>query len=162
MPDSRLKTRSIVDLAALISSKEVSPVEVVNAHLAQIDQLNGQLNAIVTLAPNLFEQAREAQSMLVSGQTVGPLHGVPITIKDTIATAGIRTTSGSLARKDNVPTRDATAVARLKAAGAIILVVAFVYVYGGFGTMTPPAPPAAPATMPAPAPAPSPPAPAPK
>ena len=92
-----------------------------NAHLAQIDRLNGQLNAIVTLAPDLLEQAQEAESMLVSGQTLGPLHGVPITIKDTIPTAGIRTTSGSLARKDYVPTRDATAVARLKAAGAIIL-----------------------------------------
>ena len=118
---NELKRRSIVELAALISSKDVSPVEVVNAHLAQIDRLNGQLNAIVTLAPNLFEQAREAESLLVSGQTLGPLHGVPITIKDTIATAGIRTTSGSLARKDYVPTRDATAVARLKAAGAIII-----------------------------------------
>lgn len=116
-----LATHSIIDLAAAISGKEASPVEVLHAHLEQIDRLNGQLNAIVTLAPEVEEQAKKAESMLRSGQTLGPLHGVPLTIKDTIATAGIRTTSGSLARKDYVPNVDATAVARLKAAGAIIL-----------------------------------------
>ena len=113
--------RSIEELAALISGRDVSPVEVVNAHLEQIDSLNGQLNAIVTLSPDVGKQAKKAESMLVSRQAVGPLHGVPLTIKDTIATAGIRTTSGSLVRKDYVPTVDATVVARLKAAGAIIL-----------------------------------------
>ena len=116
-----LTTRSVVDLAAAISSKEVSPVEVLHAHLKQINRLNGQLNAIVTLSPDVEEQAKKAESMVRTRASVGPLHGVPLTIKDTIATAGIRTTSGSLARRDYVPTVDATAVARLKAAGAIIL-----------------------------------------
>jgi Asp-tRNA(Asn)/Glu-tRNA(Gln) amidotransferase A subunit family amidase len=111
----------MVDLAAAISVKDVSPVEVVNAHLEQIERLNGQLNAIVTLSSDSLEQAKKAESIMMSGQAVGALLGIPLTVKDTIATAGIRTTSGSLARKDYVPNVDATAVARLKAAGAIIL-----------------------------------------
>jgi Asp-tRNA(Asn)/Glu-tRNA(Gln) amidotransferase A subunit family amidase len=103
-------------IARLIERREVSPVEVAEAHLAQISRLNSELNAIVTLAPDLLDRARAAE-----GATGGPLHGVPITFKDTIETAGIRSTSGSVVRKEFVPSTDAPAVARLKAAGAIIL-----------------------------------------
>ncbi|HKR59051.1 MAG TPA: amidase, partial [Pyrinomonadaceae bacterium] len=92
----------------------------VQAHLDRIDQLNGKLNAIVTIAPDVLDQARQAET-LTRAKRLGPLHGLPLTIKDTIATAGIRTTSGSRVRKDFVPKVDAPAVARLKAAGAIIL-----------------------------------------
>ncbi|HYK21798.1 MAG TPA: amidase [Pyrinomonadaceae bacterium] len=108
-------------IARLIREREVSPVEVVEAHLAQIRRLNPALNAIVTLAPDAIERAREAEQAVMRGEQLGPLHGVPVTIKDTIETAGLRTTSGSRIRADHVPENDAPAVARLKAAGAIIL-----------------------------------------
>ena len=105
----------------LIRRREVSPVEVAAAYLQQIDRLNPELNAIVTLAPDVMDRARAAEAALMRGDDHGELHGVPITIKDTIETAGLRTTSGSVIRKDYVPNVDAPAVARLKAAGAIIL-----------------------------------------
>jgi Asp-tRNA(Asn)/Glu-tRNA(Gln) amidotransferase A subunit family amidase len=121
MLDRELTSYSLVEVAALIGRKEASPLEVVNAYLKRIDRLNGQLNAIVTIAPDVEEQARRAEALMAGGEAIGPLHGVPLTIKDTIATAGIRTTSGSRIRKDFIPSTDAIAVARLKAAGAIVL-----------------------------------------
>jgi Asp-tRNA(Asn)/Glu-tRNA(Gln) amidotransferase A subunit family amidase len=105
----------------MIRNREVSPVEVAQAHLDRIARLNPELNAIVTLAPDVIERARVAEAAVMRGETVGALHGVPLTIKDTIETAGIRTTSGSKMRVDYVPQTDAPAVARLKTAGAIIL-----------------------------------------
>lgn len=108
-------------LAESIRMGNVSPIEVVGAHLRRIEAINGKLNAVVTLAPDAMEKAKEAEAAIARGDALGPLHGVPVTIKDTIDTAGLRTTSGSLLRADFVPTRDAPAVARLKAAGAIIL-----------------------------------------
>ena len=112
---------SLTRIAELIRSGAVSPVEVAEAHLDQIGKLNPHLNAIVTLAPDLLEKAKEAESILQGGGHVGPLHGVPVTIKDTIETAGLLSTSGSKLRDDYIPAKDAPAVARLKAAGAIIL-----------------------------------------
>src|ERR1051325_6175370 len=105
------------EIAESIRKREVSPVEVMEAHLERISRLNPQLNAIVTLAPDALDRARAAEKAIATDL----LHGVPITIKDTIETAGIRSTSGSVLRKDYVPSIDAPAVARLKAAGAIIL-----------------------------------------
>jgi len=105
----------------LIKDREVSPVEVAEAHLERIAGLNPELNAIVTLAPDVLQRAREAEAAVMRGESKGALTGVPLTIKDTIDTAGLRTTSGSKMRSDHVPTTDAPAVARLKAAGAIIL-----------------------------------------
>jgi amidase len=112
---------SAAELASRIRSKDVSPVEVVEAHLRRIEEHNPQLNAIVTLSPDVLEQARAAEVAAASGDALGPLHGVPITVKDTIETAGLRTTSGSAMRSEFIPAQDAPAVARLKAAGAIIL-----------------------------------------
>ena len=112
---------SLTRIAELIRSGAVSPVEVAEAHLDQIGKLNPHLNAIVTLAPDVLEKAKEAESALQRGGHVGPLHGVPVTIKDTIETAGLLSTSGSKLRADYIPVMDAPAVARLKAAGAIIL-----------------------------------------
>src|SRR5215208_3908637 len=109
MQNKDLCAQSLIQLTELLRKREVSAVEVIEAHLEQIERLNPALNAIVTLAPN------------VSKSSPGPLAGVPITVKDTIETAGIRTTSGSRIRADYVPERDAPAVARLKAAGAIVL-----------------------------------------
>jgi Asp-tRNA(Asn)/Glu-tRNA(Gln) amidotransferase A subunit family amidase len=118
---TNLTSLSLVELAALLRAGQVSPVAVVEAYLERIAQINPALNAIVTIAPDVLEQAKRAEAGLAQREVLGPLHGVPITIKDTINTAGIRTTSGSLVRKEHVPAVDAFAVARLKAAGAIIL-----------------------------------------
>ena len=109
------------ELAHLIRSKKASPVEVAEAHLNRIEELNPKLNAVVTLAPNVLEQARRAEQLLMKNALVGVLHGVPITIKDTIETAGLRSTSGCPSRAQFVPEHDAPSVLRLKAAGAIIL-----------------------------------------
>ncbi|MGI8732107.1 MAG: amidase [Pyrinomonadaceae bacterium] len=121
MARDQLIKQSIVELVSLIKTKQVSPVEVVDAHLDQIEQFNSALNAIVTLSPDLLDQARASEAMLARENLLGPLHGIPLTIKDTIATAGIRTTSGSRRRENYLPAADATVVARLKAAGAIVL-----------------------------------------
>ena len=116
-----LTAKSATELATLIRARAVSPVEVVEAYLRRIDRLNPALNAIVTLSPRVLDQARVAESDLTNGKQVGPLHGLPLTVKDTIDTEDLRSTSGSRLRANYVPDRDATAVARLKAAGAIIL-----------------------------------------
>jgi amidase len=116
-----LTAKSATELANLIRSRAVSPVEVVEAYLRRIERLNPALNAIVTLSPAVLDQARAAEADLINGKQVGSLHGVPLTVKDTIDTEGLRTTSGSRLRANHVPNQDATAVARLKAAGAIIL-----------------------------------------
>jgi len=113
-----LVKQSLTEMARLIRTREVSPVDVAEAHLAQISDLNPRFNAIVTLAPDLLDRAKAAEQ---AKDPSGPLHGVPITIKDTIETAGIRSTSGSVVRREYVPDNDAPAVVRLKAAGAIIL-----------------------------------------
>lgn len=97
-------------------------MEVAQAHLERIELLNPALNAIVTIAPDFLDQARQAEAALLRGDdTLGPLHGLPLTIKDTIETAGLRSTSGSPIRAQFVPRADAPAVARLRTAGAIIL-----------------------------------------
>src|SRR6266550_5649008 len=108
-------------LADKIRRQLLSPVEVVEAYLRRIDELNPILNAIVTLAPDAVAKAKEAETAVTRGDVLGPLHGVPLTIKDTIETKGLRTTSGSAMRADFIPERDASSVDRLKAAGAIIL-----------------------------------------
>lgn len=108
-------------LAKMIQQREVSPVEVAEAHLERIARLNPALNAIVTIAPDVIERAKAAETALLRGEQVGSLHGLPVTIKDTIDTAGLRTTSGSRLRMNYVPETDAPAVARLRAAGAIVL-----------------------------------------
>jgi Asp-tRNA(Asn)/Glu-tRNA(Gln) amidotransferase A subunit family amidase len=116
-----LTHKSATELVALIRSRAVSPVEVAEAHLKRIEEVNPSLNAIVTIAPDVRDRARDAEDAINQAREVGPLHGLPITIKDTIETEGLRTTSGSRLRRDYVPDRDATVAARMKAAGAIIL-----------------------------------------
>src|SRR5881398_2548544 len=118
---AELTHKSATELVALIQSRAVSPVEVAAAHLKRIEEVNPSLNAIVTIADDVIDRARAAQDAIIRGREVGPLHGLPITIKDTIETKGLRTTNGSQLRLDYVPDRDATVVARLKAAGAIVL-----------------------------------------
>ena len=113
---------SIQEIAALIRSKNVSPVEVTQACLARIEALNGALNAFITVtAESALADARIAESEVRHGRWRGPLHGVPIALKDLIDTAGVRTTAASALYKDRIPTEDATVVKRLKEAGAILL-----------------------------------------
>jgi amidase len=107
--------------AELIRGHELSPVELMKAYLHRIESLNPSLNAVVTLAPDALERAHEAEQKLTRVETVGALHGVPVTVKDTIQVRDVRTTRGSRVEADCVPTEDATAVARLRAAGAIIV-----------------------------------------
>ncbi len=111
----------LTGIAEMIRARSVSPVEVAEAFLKQISKLNSALNAIVTMAPDVMERARAAEAAVMRDDNLGALHGIPITIKDTIETAGVRTTSGSKVRADYIPANDAPAVARLKAAGAILL-----------------------------------------
>lgn len=111
-----------VDLAARIRAKKVSAREVMEAHLARIDRVNPRINAIVTLvADRAMDGAKKADEAQARGEPLGPLHGLPVAHKDLVATAGIRTTRGSLIYKDNIPTRDALIVTRIRAAGAITL-----------------------------------------
>ncbi len=113
---------SASQLAQKIRDREVSAVEVLNAHIAQIAKHNSSLNAICTLdADNARARAKQADAALASGENWGALHGVPVTIKDIFETAGLRTTAGYIPLKDYIPQQDATVVARLKAAGAVIL-----------------------------------------
>lgn len=112
---------STTALAAAIRSRQVSAVDVLEAHLAQIDQHNPALNAVVTLdAEHARQRAREADAALAKGEVWGALHGVPFTLKDTFATAGMRTTTGA-PFLDHVPQTDSTVAARLKAAGGILI-----------------------------------------
>src|SRR5580698_1261020 len=108
-------------LAELIRTKEVSPVEVVQAHLDRIAAVNPKINAIVTLAEGALEAAKAAEAAVLAGEELGPLHGVPFTAKDSIDTAGVLTQRGSPIFKGRVPDADATTVARMKKAGGILL-----------------------------------------
>jgi aspartyl-tRNA(Asn)/glutamyl-tRNA(Gln) amidotransferase subunit A len=113
---------TIVDLAPRLRRKEVSPVELTRACLDRIEKLNPTLNAFITVtAESAVAEARAAESEISRGEWRGPLHGIPIAIKDLIDTAGVRTTAGSELYKDRVPAQDAEVVRRLRQAGAVIL-----------------------------------------
>ncbi|WP_309744466.1 amidase [Chamaesiphon sp. OTE_20_metabat_361] len=109
-------------LARMIRERQVSSLEVVEAYLTKISQHNSLLNAICTLdTEHARRRAQAADSALDNGENWGRLHGVPITVKDIFETANLRTTAGYIPLKDYLPPQDATIVARLKAAGAIVL-----------------------------------------
>ncbi len=113
---------SAMKLAELVRQREISPVELIETFLSRIEQINPQITAYCTPAPEQARSAaREAEAKLARGEEVGPLHGVPVSIKDLTLTAGIRTTFGSRIHENNIPTQDAAVVEKLKAAGAIIL-----------------------------------------
>jgi len=110
------------ELARLYRARKVSPLEMMQVLLKRIDLVNPRVNAIVTLDRDAaLWQARRATAALKRGATLGPLHGIPVGIKDVTATKGIRTTYGSKLFEQHVPDEDAVVVERLKAAGAIIL-----------------------------------------
>jgi amidase len=120
--ETELHYRSAVELAALVRTRQVSARELLAACLDRIDATNDAVNAIVTLcADRAMAAAAAADDALVHGADVGPLHGLPIAVKDTHATAGIRTTQGSPLFADHVPDVDELVVERERAAGAIVL-----------------------------------------
>ncbi len=113
---------SATALAKAIRTKEVCSLEVVDAYLRRIEAVNPQLNAVVQVGANAArDQARAADAALARGEVKGPLHGVPVTIKDSLDTAGVISTGGTTGRRSFVPAQDATVVARMRAAGAILL-----------------------------------------
>src|SRR5215471_6016258 len=128
MNDSDLAFASIEQIGKLFRQRKLSPVELTKLMLARIEQLNPKLNAYLTVIADLaLVQAKEAESELFAPRgrkghrDRGPLHGIPISLKDNIYTEGVRTTAGSKILKDFIPQRDAAVVARLKAAGAVLL-----------------------------------------
>jgi aspartyl-tRNA(Asn)/glutamyl-tRNA(Gln) amidotransferase subunit A len=113
---------TIVELAPRLRRKEVSPVEVTRACLKRIEELNPTLNAFITVtAESALAEARTAETEITRGDWRGPLHGVPVALKDLIDTAGVRTTAASALFERRVPTEDAEVVQRLRRAGAVIL-----------------------------------------
>lgn len=122
MSNADLLFMPAVAAAALMRRKKLSPVEYMDAVLAAVERLQPQLNCFVTVTAELArEGAKAAEQAVMSGQKLGPLHGVPVGIKDLIPTKGVRTTFGSIAFADNVPDRDDVLVTRLRAAGAIMI-----------------------------------------
>jgi len=113
---------SLSEAAELLRSRKVSPVELTNACLARIERVNPVLNAFITVtADQALAEARAAESEIVRGRRRGPLHGIPIALKDLFDTAGVRTTAGSAVFADRVPSQDAEVVRRLKQAGAVFV-----------------------------------------
>lgn len=113
---------SAAEIAAAIRSRELSAVEVLDSCLRRISELNPTLNAIVTMdADAARARARAADAALARGESWGPLHGVPFTLKDAHSTAGMRTTAGCKELEENIPDHDSTVTARLKAAGGVLI-----------------------------------------
>ena len=113
---------SATELSQLIEKKEVSPVEAVEAYLERIDRVDGKLNSYITVCrEEALQAAQEAERAIARGDYLGAMHGIPVGVKDQFYTKGIRTTAGSTILSDFVPDEDATVVANLKRAGAILL-----------------------------------------
>ncbi len=113
---------SLADAAELVKERAVSPVELTQACLHRIEQLNPDLNAFITVtAQQALDQAQHAEKEIRDGRWRGPLHGIPLALKDNIDTADIPTTAGSKVYADRVPAQDAAVVAKLKQAGAVLL-----------------------------------------
>ena len=122
MVDEKLAFAPAHELAGLIADKQVSPVEVTELYFERIDRLDSQLNSYLTLMRDeALEAAGEAEKAVMRGDRLGPLHGVPISVKDMQMTRGVVTTTGSLAYKDRVPEADAAVIERVRRSGAIIL-----------------------------------------
>ena len=122
MSEIPLHFKTITEVAELIKAKHISPVEVTTAILDRIDQLDSRLKSYATvMADHAMRAARRAESEITAGTYRGPLHGVPIAVKDLCFTKGVRTMGGSHALADHVPAFDSTVVAKLESAGAVLL-----------------------------------------
>jgi aspartyl-tRNA(Asn)/glutamyl-tRNA(Gln) amidotransferase subunit A len=121
-PVAEITAMSITDAGLLLRNKKLSSVELTQACLKRIEQLNPKLNAFITVtAESALQQAHAADAEIQKGHWRGPLHGIPIALKDLFDTAGVRTTAASGVFKDRVPTEDSEVVRRLKSAGAVLL-----------------------------------------
>jgi aspartyl-tRNA(Asn)/glutamyl-tRNA(Gln) amidotransferase subunit A len=122
MPDSDLHTLALEELSPLLRQKALSPLELTLAYVERIEALDDATNAFITVTPEqALDTARRCESEILRGTYRGPLHGVPVALKDLYDTAGVPTTAGSKIYADRVPERDATIVARLRAAGAVLV-----------------------------------------
>ncbi len=119
---SSLHELTASELVPMLRSRALSPVELMQACLARAEQLQPVLNCFITVCGDrAMAEARAAEQAIMRGEPLGLLHGIPFTVKDLVNTEGVRTTYGTLFYKDNVPTQDAVGVARMRAAGAILL-----------------------------------------
>lgn len=130
---------SVVEASASIRSRQLSPVDLTRAYLERIERFNGRINAYITVTAALaLEQAERLEAELARGHWRGPLHGIPIGLKDNMDTAGILTSAASAVFEDRVPTRDAAVYRQLKSAGAILLgkLNMHEFAYGGTSAIT--------------------------
>src|SRR6266853_2887075 len=133
---SVLPLLELAEASLAVQKKELSPVDLTQACLARIERLNPELNAFITVtAESALEEARKAEAEIARGEWKGPLHGIPLAVKDLAETAGVKTTAASAVLKDYVPAADAEVVRRLKAAGAVLLgkLNLHEFAYGGSG-----------------------------
>ena len=122
MDKSQIPFFSATQLSALIEAREVSPIEATEAYLERIEQVDGSLNSYITVtAEQALADARQAEQEITSGNYRGSMHGIPVAVKDQFNTKGIRTTGGSSILGDFIPEEDATVIANLKRAGAVLL-----------------------------------------
>ena len=122
MSDQELAFATILELSQMIRQRKLSPVELTEFFLGRIDKLNGRLNAFLTITGDAaLNAAKAAEDSLSRGDELGPLHGIPMGVKDLDSTKDVRTTSGSLIFKDTIPTKNQTNVERMLQAGAIML-----------------------------------------
>jgi aspartyl-tRNA(Asn)/glutamyl-tRNA(Gln) amidotransferase subunit A len=133
---NELHMLDLSEASRAVQKKEVSPVELTKACLARIEKLNPSLNAFITVTDTAaLEDARKAEAEIARGEWKGPLHGVPLAVKDLVETAGVKTTAASAVLQDNVPNADAEVIRRLKSVGAILLgkLNLHEFAYGGSG-----------------------------
>jgi aspartyl-tRNA(Asn)/glutamyl-tRNA(Gln) amidotransferase subunit A len=133
---NELPLLELAEVSLALQKKEVSPVELTSACLERIERLNPRLNAFITVTTDsALEEARKSEAEILRGEWKGPLHGVPLAVKDLIETAGVRTTAASAVLKDYLPAADAEVIRRLKAAGAVLLgkLNLHEFAYGGSG-----------------------------
>lgn len=133
---TQLTQLELAEASQAVQKKEVSPLELTRACLERIERLNPELNAFITVtAESALNAARRAEAEIARGEWKGPLHGIPLAVKDLAETAGVRTTAASAVLKDYVPDADAEVVRRLRAAGAVLLgkLNLHEFAYGGSG-----------------------------
>ena len=122
MAETPLHFRTITEISDVIASKQVSPVEITTAMLARIGEFDGQLKSYATvMADSAMAAAQKAEQEIDAGMSRGPLHGVPIAVKDLCFTKGVRTMGAAKVLADHVPSYDGTVIAKLEAAGAVLL-----------------------------------------
>jgi aspartyl-tRNA(Asn)/glutamyl-tRNA(Gln) amidotransferase subunit A len=135
---SELSLLDLSEASRAVQKKEVSPVDLTQACLARIERFNPKLNAFITVTDTAaLEEARKAEDEIARGEWKGPLHGIPLAVKDLIETAGVKTTAASAVLKDHIPTADAEVIRRLRSAGAILLgkLNLHEFAYGGSGIL---------------------------